>query len=86
MTLTTPGDARNQDVGRVLGLSRLAVAGHAGLGDVGRMIETGPRHPIRRELHGLDTPLLQAGLAGIPGDFVTIGADALLEQLAGQFA
>jgi hypothetical protein len=49
------------------------------------MIETGPRHPIRRELHGLDTPLLQAGLAGIPGDFVTIGADALLEQLPRDF-
>src|ERR1700735_4508853 len=82
MTLPATGDARDEDVGGVLGLRCADVAGHAGLGDMGRVIEPRAGHPIRGELDGLHAPLLETGPAWDPGNFVTVGADALLEQLA----
>src|ERR1700730_10918067 len=85
VTLAALGNPRHQDVAAALGALGGVVARSARLGDMGSVIEAGARHPVLRQPHGGNLPLIESGSSQHTGDVMTVDADPFLEQIAGHF-
>src|SRR5205085_10633040 len=79
VTFPAPADPRHEDVAALPGMLRLVVTRGAGLGDVGRMIEPGARHPVLGQPDRRDLPLIESAGSQHMGHVVAVDTDPLLE-------